>query len=188
MPGSQSVLNWKVFTWLCQNLKTDIVFIWALRLLLNNSSLPSNKIHYGWKCLSHWRPRTGPRKRCDPLKDTQRGVAKLEANPGFSFMYPFMIQMYLLDTVIGSGNRYGRASLVGHWLRIWLPMKGTRVWFLVWGDPSCHGATKPMRHQYWSLNTLEPALRNQRSHSLRNPHTATREASLTAMTTQCSWE
>jgi hypothetical protein len=57
-------------------------------------------------------------------------VAKLEENPGFSFMYPFMIQMYhpyLLDTVIGSGNRYDRTSLVGQWLRICLPMKGTRV-------------------------------------------------------------
>ncbi|XP_059967992.1 uncharacterized protein LOC132498418 isoform X2 [Mesoplodon densirostris] len=39
-------------------------------------------------------------------------------------------------------------SLVVQWLRIRLPMKGTRVRALVQEDPTCHGATKPMRHNY----------------------------------------
>ena len=41
-----------------------------------------------------------------------------------------------------------RASLVAQWLRIRLPMQGTRVRALVWEDPTCHGATRPVRHNY----------------------------------------
>ena len=40
------------------------------------------------------------------------------------------------------------ASLVAQWLRIHLPMQGTRVQALVWEDPTSHGATKPVRHNY----------------------------------------
>ena len=45
------------------------------------------------------------------------------------------------------------------WLRICLPMQGTRVWALVWGDPTCCGATKPVHHNYWAC-ALEPASHN----------------------------
>ena len=41
-----------------------------------------------------------------------------------------------------------RTSLVGQWLRIRLPMQGTRVQALVREDPTCHGAIKPVRHNY----------------------------------------
>ena len=41
-----------------------------------------------------------------------------------------------------------RASLVAQWLRICLPMQGTWVRALVWEDPTCHGATRPMSHNY----------------------------------------
>ena len=41
-----------------------------------------------------------------------------------------------------------RASLVAQWLRIRLPMQGTRVRALVWEDPTCRGATKPVHHNY----------------------------------------
>ena len=50
-------------------------------------------------------------------------------------------------------------SLVAQWLRIHLPMQGTRVRALVWEDPTCRGATKPVRHNYWAC-TLEPASHN----------------------------
>ena len=40
------------------------------------------------------------------------------------------------------------ASLVAQWLRICLPMQGTRVRALVWEDPTCRGATKPVRHNH----------------------------------------
>ena len=41
-----------------------------------------------------------------------------------------------------------RASLVAQWLRICLPMQGTRVRALVWEDPTCRGAARPVSHNY----------------------------------------
>ena len=41
-----------------------------------------------------------------------------------------------------------RASLVVWWLRICLPMQGTRVRAPVWEDPTCCGVAKPIRHNY----------------------------------------
>ena len=99
-------------------------------------------------------------------------------------------------------------SLVAQWLRIHLPLQGTRVWFLVQEDSTCRGATKPVRHNYWSPGTetteptcrnywspraLRPVLHNKRSH--RNEKAArcnkkqpllatTRESLCTAMKTQ----
>ena len=52
-----------------------------------------------------------------------------------------------------------RASLVVQWLRICLPMQGTRVQVLVWEDPTCSGATKPVRHNYLAC-ALEPMSHN----------------------------
>ena len=49
-----------------------------------------------------------------------------------------------------------QASLVVQWLRILLPMQGTQVWALVWEDPTCRRATKPVRHNCWAC-ALEPA-------------------------------
>ena len=54
-------------------------------------------------------------------------------------------------------------SLVAQWLRIRLPMQGTRVRALVQEDPTCHGATKPMHHNYWAC-ALGPASHNSRAH------------------------
>ena len=39
-------------------------------------------------------------------------------------------------------------SLVVQWLRICLPIQGTRVRALVREDPTCHRATKPVHHNY----------------------------------------
>ena len=80
------------------------------------------------------------------------------------------------------------ASLVAQWLRIRLPMQGTRVWALVWEDPTCRGATKLMRHNFWACALepashnywarapqllrpmhLQPMLRNKRSHHNEKP-------------------
>ena len=38
-------------------------------------------------------------------------------------------------------------------------MQGTEVQALVQEDPTCHRATKPMRHNYWAC-ALEPASHN----------------------------
>ena len=45
-------------------------------------------------------------------------------------------------------NPPARTSLVAQWLRIRLPMQGTRVRALVQEDPTCHRATKPVCHNY----------------------------------------
>ena len=42
------------------------------------------------------------------------------------------------------------ASLVAQWLRVCLPMQGTRVRALVWEDPTCRGAAGPVSHNYWA--------------------------------------
>ncbi|KAJ8792000.1 hypothetical protein J1605_020202 [Eschrichtius robustus] len=39
-------------------------------------------------------------------------------------------------------------SLVAQWLRIRMPLQGTWVRALVREDPTCHGATKPVQHNY----------------------------------------
>ena len=81
-----------------------------------------------------------------------------------------------------------RTSLVAQWLRIHLPVRGTRVWSLVWEDPTCHGAAKPTCHNCWACAPepashncwacapqlrkrmrLEPVLRNKRSHCNEKP-------------------
>ena len=47
-----------------------------------------------------------------------------------------------------TNNKRWRASLVAQWLRVCLPMQGTRVRALVWEDPTCRGATRPASHNY----------------------------------------
>ena len=69
---------------------------------------------------------------------------------------------------------------MAQWLRIRLPMQGTRVQALAWEDPACCGATKPVP-QLLSLCSrarepqllkpahLEPMLCNKRSHRNEMP-------------------
>ena len=40
------------------------------------------------------------------------------------------------------------SSLMVQWLRIHLPMQATQVRALVWEDPPCRRAAKPVRHNY----------------------------------------
>ena len=49
--------------------------------------------------------------------------------------------------------------LVAQWLGICLPMQRTWVQSLVREDPTCCGATKPVRHNYWAC-ALKPASHN----------------------------
>ena len=50
-------------------------------------------------------------------------------------------------------KEWGRASLVVQWLRVCLPMQGTRVRALVWEDPTCRGAIRPVSHNYWACTS-----------------------------------
>ena len=93
-------------------------------------------------------------------------------------------------------------------------MRGTRVQALVQEDPTCRGATKPVRHNYWACalepvshsywahmpqllkpTRLEPVLRNKRSRRNEKPAhrkeeypplATTRESPRTATKTQRS--
>ena len=54
----------------------------------------------------------------------------------------------LIMNALGWHTKECRTSLVAQWFRVRLPMLGTRVQSLVREDPTCHGATKPVRHNY----------------------------------------
>ena len=54
------------------------------------------------------------------------------------------------------------ASLVVQWLRICLLMQGTRVRALVWEDPTCCGAIRPVSHNYWACASGACALQQER--------------------------
>ena len=47
-------------------------------------------------------------------------------------------------------------------------MQVTWVWALVQEEPTRRGATKPVRHNYWT-HALEPMLLNKRSHRNEKP-------------------
>ena len=85
-------------------------------------------------------------------------------------------------------KHYIRVSLVAQWLRIRLPVQGIRVQALLGEDPTCGGATKPERHNYWACALqptshndwarvpqllkparLEPVLHSKRSHHSEKP-------------------
>ena len=55
---------------------------------------------------------------------------------------------YYYLSLLSDIKRQVRASLVAQWLRICLPMQGTRVQALVWEDPTCRRTTGPMSHNY----------------------------------------
>ena len=79
---------------------------------------------------------------------------------------------------------------MAQWLGIFLPMQGTQVRFLVWEDPTCHRAAKPVCRNYWAC-AWEPPSHNYWAHApqllkpmharahvlqLMSPRTATTEA------------
>ena len=66
----------------------------------------------------------------------------------FSLLNSSKRQQREKNKCINLQERRERASLVVQWLRICLPMQGTRVRALVREDPTCRGATKPVRHNY----------------------------------------
>ena len=57
---------------------------------------------------------------------------------------------------------------VVQWLRICLPMQGTRVLFLIQEDPTCFRATKPLAVTT-EAHVLEPIPCNKRSHGSEKP-------------------
>ena len=62
-----------------------------------------------------------------------------------SAMINYMKVSFLAEALKKTGFR---ASLVAQWLRVCVLMQGTRVRALVWEDPTCRGATRPVSHNY----------------------------------------
>ena len=62
--------------------------------------------------------------------------------------YTFLIYIRSHSSKLNGKTSNIGASLVPQWLRVCLPMQGTRVRALVWEDPTCRGATKPVSHNY----------------------------------------
>ena len=76
---------------------------------------------------------------------------------------------FLLRSLAGKNSKLeGLPWWRSGWVR--LPMQGTQVRALVQEDPTCRGATKPVRHNYWAC-ALEPTSDNYWS-----PRAATTEA------------
>ena len=57
---------------------------------------------------------------------------------------------------------------MAQWLRVCLPMQGTRVRALIWEDPTCRGAAGPVSPTP-ELARLEPVLHNGRGHDGERP-------------------
>ena len=53
-------------------------------------------------------------------------------------------------------NPHDGTSLVVQWLRTYLPTHRTPVQSLGRKDPTCHRATKPVRHNYGSWGSQNP--------------------------------
>ena len=71
------------------------------------------------------------------------------------------IKLKKLCTAIETIFRNEKMDL--RWIRICLSMQGTWVPSLVWEDPTCHGATKPMNHNYWESEPRTYAPEKERS-------------------------
>ena len=88
-----------------------------------------------------------------------------------------------------------QTSLVVQWIRIHLLMKETRVQAVVQEDPTCHGATKPMRPNCWAcalglsscgcwacvpqllkLSVWSLCSATRDAAAVRSPHTATKSS------------
>ena len=76
----------------------------------------------------------------------------------YIYLYLYNFNYQLLCNI----NKQLWASLVAQWLRVRLPMQGTRVRALVWEDPTCRGATGPMGHNYWACASGACALQQER--------------------------
>ena len=67
-----------------------------------------------------------------------------------------LIFTYHTYSAIRSQSKAKRwASLVAQWWRVGLPMQETQVRSVIWKDPTCCWAAKPVGHNYWGC-ALEP--------------------------------
>ena len=98
----------------------------------------------------------------------KRNMQHLKSNSALGPYYKFFPwKTSILETKRGT-------SLVAQWLRIRL--QGTRVRALVREDPTCRGATKPVRHNYWAHVPRARAPQQREATAMRSLHTATKSS------------
>ena len=107
------------------------------------------------------------RKICQ-AKNSRNVEASLQCIKMSPFKKLSLIVAGLFNTPVNCQENLSGTSLVVQWLRVRLPMQGTRVRSLFQEDPTCLGATKPASHNYWARVPqllkpvrLEPTLRNK---------------------------
>ena len=103
------------------------------------ASVGSQREDWGWLCEHSLKGASAPR-----LAGRESGKNSGAAKEARDFFLPLC---FLVQEERGLRGQL-RASLVAQWLRICLPMQGTRVRALVWEDPTCRGATRPVSHNY----------------------------------------
>ena len=81
-----------------------------------------------------------------------KGLVPMKGNLARSSKIMYAFALYPGNLLLGifPKDTPARASLMVHWLRICMPMQGTWVWALVWEDPTCCRATRPVSHNYWA--------------------------------------
>ena len=128
--------------------------------VMNNAAMSIHVHGFAWRYIYNFNiPRTGSfgsyGKSIFNFLRNCRTVFQLAAQ----FYIPTILVMLFEIKWHTVKSKFIGTSLVAQWLRIHLPMQGTRVWALVQGDPTCHGVTKPVRHSYWAC-ALEPVSHN----------------------------
>ena len=92
-----------------------------------------------------------------------------------SVIYPILQLTFITQESLSPESTHQKskdgASLVVQWLRICQAMQRTWVRSLVWEDPTCCGAAKPVCHEYrvQALQYCKPVLCNKRSHHNEKP-------------------
>ena len=86
-------------------------------------------------------------------------------------------------------KRPTETSRVVQWLRIHLSTQRTEVQYLAWEDPRCHGAAKPMHHNYWACTLQREKTPQWKLHTSQwrvAPPATTTESPRAATKIQCS--
>ena len=97
---------------------------------------------------------------CLVIKSTRGGVTGRVSLASITHVLVIAVVLLLIslsNMTLGEKSCIS-TSLVVQRLRIYLPMQGIPVQSLAQEDPTCCGATKPMRHNYSVLPLLSPVL------------------------------
>ena len=135
---------------------TSLAVQW-LRLCASNAGGAGSIPGRGTKMIPHatWRD---PKK-----KKKKKSMVKVRKESKTTPMFLAWTKSVNYEITYQVQEYRNRASLVAQWLRICLLMQGTRVRALVWEDPTCRRATRPVGHNYWGCASGVCAPQQERS-------------------------